>query len=193
MGTVEALFKAAMDNRNLILLERASTVCLYGLGSSCPLLKFAKRLSRDSATFPPAPLLDPFSQISMFLENRFAPTWWIGVTLLLQPPEERLLSSGDVRMSPGACFIHIFGSWSNNSRALGGKGMSQGLSLPICINRVELDGSNAERLCSQETVGFGVKARARFHPHSALFVVCVWLWSSPLSSLDFSGFISEDC
>lgn len=64
---MKAPFKAAMDNRDLILLERASTVCLYGPGSSCPLLKFAKGLFKGrSAAFPPPPLLDPFSWISVF-------------------------------------------------------------------------------------------------------------------------------
>lgn len=49
--------------------------------------------------------------------------------------------------------------------------MSQGLSVPICTDGVELGGSNPESLCSQETVRFGVKARAGLCPQSALFVV----------------------
>lgn len=104
MGTVEALFKAAMDNVDLILLESAYMVLVAAAFClSLPKDFQSKVCLLPSHTSPGSFPLD----LNVF---QVVPTWWVGVILLLQPPEKRLLSSGDIRMPPGACFIHIFGS-----------------------------------------------------------------------------------
>lgn len=135
------------------------------------LLKFAKGLSKQGLP-PPLPHLSRILSIgSQCFPSCPNLVGWSDPSASASREEASLIWRHK-NATRGLLYIYFWLIVQQRQRnALGSWGMSQGLSFTICIDRVGLDRSKPESLCSQETMRVEVKAKARLHLHSAQFVV----------------------